>query len=675
MKKIKFTRYANFRHPERSEGSLRRFFGLRPQNDDDIKNLAHGVKFITLFFVFLICTSTLYAESETKILSPKGLTSLETFKHIAVLENGRIKPMDTYARNILLQLSGKTTFDRKEAINWLAKLLFAPETTKEDKIFLINNPDIADALGIAAEKSRRYSFTQLEPHLDRLSELATAAQGMDPKQRDLVENELVRVYDNVKLYASLSLSFSFAFPNPDFTIKNSNNLYQLNLPLNVEQFTFIDLAQRADLLQKLTKPLELKLPEKWTPAEKEIILVVNNLYQWAQNYHQLPPTIIPAYSSKEEVWISPWDAIGEGLSSVFGRKELLALGQLPGAYWNGKQIDFDMAARTFTDNVEKRLVQKEVKQPRHIGLELLFNQLNLFFTAKIFYFLSFLTFLISLVISNKNIRIIGWSAIILAFLPHALALICRIIILERPPVSNLYETFIFVGFVTALVGIIIELIYQQWIGIVISSICGFTFLTIASKFSVEGDTLQMLVAVLNSNFWLGTHVLSITIGYAGTCVAGVVGHIYLLQAISKPKDKKRLETTYHILIGALGFALTMAFLGTNLGGIWADQSWGRFWGWDPKENGALLIILWIALLFHLRVGKMIGPLGLAVGSAASIMVVMWAWFGVNLLSIGLHSYGFTSGLATNLIIYGIIQILFIVIVTPMAYKKLQSTKL
>ena len=95
----------------------------------------------------------------------------------------------------------------------------------------------------------------------------------------------------------------------------------------------------------------------------------------------------------------------------------------------------------------------------------------------------------------------------------------------------------------------------------------------------------------------------------------------------------------------LACVLLFSFLGTMLGGIWADQSWGRFWGWDPKENGALLIVLWVALLFHARLDGMIGPRGLAAGAVLGVNVVLTAWLGVNLLSVGLHSYGFTSGLA------------------------------
>ena len=95
-------------------------------------------------------------------------------------------------------------------------------------------------------------------------------------------------------------------------------------------------------------------------------------------------------------------------------------------------------------------------------------------------------------------------------------------------------------------------------------------------------------------------------------------------------------------------SLLFTAVGTILGGIWADQSWGRFWGWDPKENGALLIVLWLIWLLHGQVGAQLSRAMFVAGLAALSMVVAMAWFGVNLLSTGLHSYGFISGVAGGL---------------------------
>ena len=387
--------------------------------------------------------------------------------------------------------------------------------------------------------------------------------------------------------------------------------------------------------------------------------LISNLFHWSFTYKDLPFQIISPYD-EEQTWLSPWDALDKALPRPEGRLEIMSLRNTLLAYWSGDQLNFDLNLRTFEQSIQKRALEHG-EQLRGLQLELLYNKLHLFFWARLLYLLTFFLFLAGLITERKWIYHTGWTVILSALFLHTVGIVMRIIILSRPPVSTLYETFVFVGFIAAVMGVVIERFHRQWLGLVTSSIAGCVFLWIASSFAADGDTMKMLVAVLNSNFWLSTHVTSITIGYAGTCVAGLIGHVYLLQRALKPRDTARLKRTYSVLLGALGFALTMTFLGTNLGGIWADQSWGRFWGWDPKENGALLIILWTAMTFHAKIAGLIKPFGVAVCSVLGIVPVMWAWFGVNLLSVGLHSYGFTSGVAMGLVTYVIIQALILAI--------------
>jgi hypothetical protein len=107
------------------------------------------------------------------------------------------------------------------------------------------------------------------------------------------------------------------------------------------------------------------------------------------------------------------------------------------------------------------------------------------------------------------------------------------------------------------------------------------------------------------------------------------------------------------------FALLLSFTGTVLGGIWGDQSWGRFWGWDPKENGALMIVIWNALVLHARWGGMIRQRGLAVLAVFGNVVTAWSWFGTNLLGIGLHAYGFIKGAMLGLVLFDASQLAII----------------
>ena len=631
------------------------------------------LKKILFFFYFTaVITTSAIAQPICPLdssIRPRGAVSLDKFAALAVLDDGRVKPVDTYARTLLMQLSGKTSFGRQSAAGWLARLLFAPATTFEDKVFLINNPEIATALGVEAEPRRRYSFSSLEPGLAKLEELARMADKIEPKERSVVEQEVLRVFQNVVFYDRHTRAFHFALPSAEFQITDPAVVKALELPEKQKVFSFYDIASRAELMREQTKGLEFSKPGTWAAKDKELFGLMNNLFRWSMLYADLPFAVIPSVEANGQGWLSPMDAISQEFSDPKVREEIGYTRAMVVHYWNGEQMPFDLAARSLSNSVLGRADAATQKNIRKIPLELFYNRANLFLWTKMFYALAFAVFLLSFFLTRPFLRQSALLLIAAGLIPHVGALVLRIVIMGRPPVSNLYETFIFVSMISVIAGVIIELVNKRWVGNVTASVCGLVFLLIAGKFAAEGDTLQMLVAVLNSNFWLGTHVLTITIGYAGCCVAGLIGHLYILQRIRDPKDKAALESTYLNMIGALGFGLMMSFLGTMLGGIWADESWGRFWGWDPKENGALLIVLWCAIIFHAKVGRFIGPLGVAAGSVLGIVVVMWAWFGVNLLNVGLHSYGFTSGIATGLLAYVIGEVVFLAICVPMAKKR------
>lgn len=170
--------------------------------------------------------------------------------------------------------------------------------------------------------------------------------------------------------------------------------------------------------------------------------------------------------------------------------------------------------------------------------------------------------------------------------------------------------------------------------------------------------MPVLQAVLDTQFWLATHVISVSLGYVATLVAGLYGIGYLI-AQWLAKDSKKLRELYRCCYGAACFGILFSFVGTVLGGLWADDSWGRFWGWDPKENGALLIVIWNALILHARWDGMVAARGFSILAIGGNIVTAWSWFGTNELGIGLHSYGFTSGVLMWLTIFVGIQLFFI----------------
>jgi hypothetical protein len=204
---------------------------------------------------------------------------------------------------------------------------------------------------------------------------------------------------------------------------------------------------------------------------------------------------------------------------------------------------------------------------------------------------------------------------------------------------------------------------------VISCVCGFICLIIAHHLALTGDTMEMMRAVLDTNFWLSTHVVVVTLGYASTFVAGFLALVYILRGFfTTGLDGGTAKSIAKMVYGIICFATLFSFVGTVLGGIWADQSWGRFWGWDAKENGALIIVLWNALILHARWGGLVRERGLMNLTIFGNVVTAWSWFGVNMLGIGLHSYGFMDAAFKWLLLFvGFCLLLNTIAVLPLRF--------
>jgi ABC-type transport system involved in cytochrome c biogenesis permease subunit len=246
------------------------------------------------------------------------------------------------------------------------------------------------------------------------------------------------------------------------------------------------------------------------------------------------------------------------------------------------------------------------------------------------------------------------------FVCHLTGLGTRMFIMSRPPVTNIYESIIFVGFISVLCGLFLEKRLKNRMGILIAASIGTVLHFMGMRYDADGDTMGMLVAVLDTNFWLATHVVTITIGYAFCIFAGTLAHVHIIHKLiyKNSKSEQRIKLFQNIR-GLLLIAIFFATLGTILGGIWADQSWGRFWGWDPKENGALLIVLWLIFILHGKISGRLKESGFIAYTALSNVIVVLAWFGVNLLSVGLHAYGFTESAAFSFVTFCSTEVLFV----------------
>ncbi len=296
-----------------------------------------------------------------------------------------------------------------------------------------------------------------------------------------------------------------------------------------------------------------------------------------------------------------------------------------------------------------------------VSEEAFFNYFEPFMKAIYLYLPVMLMSFFSWIVWSKTLRRTAFWLMALTFLLHTAALLMRMHISGRPPVTNLYSSAIFIGWAVVGASFVVELLLKNGIGNILGSAVGMGTLMIAHYLARdEGDTMGVMQAVLDTTFWLATHVVCITLGYAATFLAGVLAIAYcVMWMLDSNHDRDDLKGLGKMIYGVLCFALFFSLVGTVLGGLWADDSWGRFWGWDPKENGAMLIVMWNAFILHARWDKMVRDYGTAVLAIFGNVVTAWSWFGVNELKAGLHTYGFTEGRLLALGVFIAIQMIII----------------
>ncbi len=303
-------------------------------------------------------------------------------------------------------------------------------------------------------------------------------------------------------------------------------------------------------------------------------------------------------------------------------------------------------------------------ETKTIDFEVFFNHFAPFYQCTVLYVCVFVLACLGFLGWTETLGRSAFWLTVVTLLVHTWALLARMYLTDRwlVFVTNLYSSAVFIGWGSVILCLILEVIYRNGIGTVLAGVLGSITLLIAHHLASTGDTIHQLQAVLDTNFWLATHVTCVTLGYTSTFVAGFLGTVYiLLRVVMRALDSKTSRTLGQMIYGIVCFATLFSFTGTVLGGIWADQSWGRFWGWDPKENGALLIVLMNALILHARWAGLVKLRGMAVLTICGNMVTGWSWFGTNQLGVGLHAYGFNNTLARGLVIFWLTQLAFIAV--------------
>ncbi|MBC2601591.1 cytochrome c biogenesis protein [Puniceicoccus vermicola] len=575
----------------------------------------------------------------------------ESFGKLPVQVGGRIKPLDSVARNSLLILSErqKAVLPAEEAeaedqtvpaLIWLVEVATRPEVADRMKVFRVLHPQLRNTLGIMDDAGKVFSYSDLQPYFGEISRLQEQVNP-EPKQRDSFEEAVVRLNENLTRYHRLLHSFH---------------------PLgNLDQLT-----QEYESYQLIMAPglAQLSLQQNGQPHEAQIL---ENFMAFADRYLKLSQQamlrVVPPEG--DDPVNNDWENVGDSLLRSIQTGTLsptvLQYAILTEAYRSGDVETFNQTVQDMRSNFRERFPDEKFR----VSFEFLFNAAEPFYRASVLYVLVLVLVLISWLRWGPVLNSTAYALLLAAFLMHTFGLLARMYIQGRPPVTNLYSSAVFVGWGAVFLGIIFERFFRNGFGSATSALIGFSTLIIAHHLSLSGDTLEMMRAVLDSNFWLATHVIVITIGYSGVFLAGALAVFAILRGVLTPSlDRKTEKSLYTMVYGITCFSILTSFVGTMLGGIWADQSWGRFWGWDPKENGALLIVIWTAIMLHARWGALVKARGFFILAVFGNIVTAWSWFGTNMLGVGLHSYGFMNAaffwlsafVASQLVIMGLAAI-------------------
>ena len=588
-------------------------------------------KFILLFLALIfggeICRAQAPVAADTASLDYKQ------FGLLAIQDGGRRKPIDTFARETLIRVTGRSTYTDKAGRKWtpndfVLSALLETHDWRNEPMVLVSLGQVIEKLGLD-KTQRRFTFAQLTalPELNRL-------------------------------------------------------------------------ANEAHALRKAEKPLDR--------LQQEIMSVSERLALFTNVINGNAFLIVPAPKSETDPWVLPPEYSQYYSDEQFAPIQI-QLQTVATSYTSGDGFNFSRASNQLRDSL-RNLSPRIYPQDRQLRLEYFYNHFEGFFWATCCYGLAFIMLLI-VYAQSRGMRYaaiaMGVAAAIMGFatqgfshpwwiagaaiwilvgiigarlptagrvLPvfavilvlgglvfHATGIVLRCLIAGRPPVTNMYESIIWVSFAVSFFGMIFFARYRTSVYLLAALPVTLIALLLVHQMPIAmPSSIDPLVPVLRDNFWLTIHVLTITLSYAAFALAMGFGHILLFRYARDPQGARADAPMHFWLYRVLQLGVLLLAAGTILGGVWANYSWGRFWGWDPKETWALIALLCYIVTLHGRLAGWWTQFGLVVASVVCFLAVLMAWYGVNfVLGKGLHSYGFGIGGETYVATFVIVDLAFV----------------
>jgi cytochrome c-type biogenesis protein CcsB len=412
------------------------------------------------------------------------------------------------------------------------------------------------------------------------------------------------------------------------------------------------LAGEAHALRKAEKPLDR--------LQSEVMSVSERLALFAHVMDGSAFLLVPAAEKTTDAWVVPPEFSRYYNETQFAPLQT-QLQAMATAYSKGDGFQFGRAANQLRDGL-RGLSPKIYPDESRLRLEYFYNHFDGFYRAAWCYGVALVLLAIASMRGKGGaVKTIGVSIAILGLLFHASTITMRCLIAGRPPVTNMYESIIWVSFAVSFFGTIFFARYRTPVYLLAALPVSLVALLLVHQMPIAmPSSIDPLVPVLRDNFWLTIHVLTITLSYAAFALAMGFGHILLFRYARNPVAARADAPMHFWLYRVLQLGVLLLAAGTILGGVWANYSWGRFWGWDPKETWALIALLCYILTLHGRLAGWWTQFGLVVASVVCFLAVLMAWYGVNfVLGKGLHSYGFGIGGETYVATFVILDLLFV----------------
>lgn len=507
---------------------------------------------------------------------------LSELERMPVQHRDRLKPFDSMAREFLSEWTGKEKAPRGPSAAIL-DIVFKPDEAKAQPWIRIQHPDLRKQLGLGVDRDL-YSLTEIEATMPVFQEIFHKAQDKKEKDRGALDRAV--------------LSLATAYTDLEM-MRQGFHLRMIPIEYGPDR-TWVSPFFLQRYLAMGAVPAGHEVPPEWT-------MVVEALERAPRAKLE---EISAAYDQLREAWRN-----GAGVPEAVAR--------------------FAKAVRDVNPSL--------LPDAKRMDSEVRYNKTKPFSWSAALYGLTFVLFVFSIVFSSRVVWGAGIVSLIGAIGTHLYAYMWRWEIAQRFPLSNQYEAMLALAFLGAVMALIFELVLRSKYFGLAAGLVGAIMILLADAVTDFSPYIKSLPPALQS-IWMTIHVPTILMGYVCGAIMAVLGHIYIftyLWAPSKEETMKHLETyMYRILQVTVLFLLA----GTILGGVWAKEAWGRFWGWDMKETWALISLLGYLAILHARFAGAIKGLGTAVGSIVGVTLVFLTFYGVNFLfGRGLHTYGFGAG--------------------------------